>query len=74
MDTPSTIWAGLKVETGILEGVAAEQIISYSWKYGVDLIVISTHGYGGVKCLLLGSVTDRVIRSCEFPALVLPCS
>ncbi len=65
---------GLKVETTILEGAADEQIISYSREHGVDLIVISTHGYGGVKRLLLGSVTDRVIRSCEFPVLVLPCS
>ena len=39
-----------------------------------NLIVTSTHGHGGVKRLLLGSVTDRVIRSCEFPMLVVPCS
>ncbi len=66
--------AGLKVETTILEGAADEQIISYSREHGVDLVVISTHGYGGVKRLLLGSVTDRVIRSCEVPVLVVPCS
>ncbi len=66
--------AGLKVEQTILEGAADEQIIAYSREHGVDLIVISTHGYGGVKRLLLGSVTDRVIRSCEVPVLVIPCS
>ncbi len=66
--------AGLKVETAIQEGAADEQIISYSREHGIDLIVISTHGYGGVKRLLLGSVTDRVIRSCEVPVLVVPCS
>ena len=65
---------GLKVETAILEGAADEQIISYSREHGVDLIVISTHGYGGIKRLLLGSVTDRVLRSCEVPVLVVPCS
>ena len=66
--------AGVKVETTMLEGAADERIISYSREHGVDLIVISTHGYGGVKRLLLGSVTDRVIRSCEVPVLVVPCS
>jgi len=66
--------ADLKVKTTILEGAADEKIISYSREQGVDLIVISTHGYGGVKRLLLGSVTDRVIRSCELPVLVIPCS
>ena len=66
--------AGLKLETTILEGAAEEQIISYSKEHGIDIIVISIHGYGGVKRLLLGSVTDRVIRSCEVPVLVVPCS
>ena len=66
--------AGVKVETTILEGAADERIISYSREHGVDLVVISTHGYGGVKRFLLGSVTDRVIRSCEVPVLVVPCS
>ncbi len=66
--------AGLQVETAILEGAADEQILSYSREQGVDLIVISTHGYGGVKRFLLGSITDRVIRSCEVAVLVVPCS
>ncbi len=66
--------ADLKVETAILEGAVGENIVDYSREHGVDLIVISTHGYGGVKRLLLGSVTDRVIRSCEVPVLVVPCS
>ena len=66
--------AGLKVETTIVEGAASEQIISYSREHSVDLVVMSTHGHGGVRRLLLGSVTDRVIRSCEVPVLVMPCS
>ncbi len=74
LDRVAAELAGGKVETAILEGAADEQIISYSREHGIDLIVISTHGYGGVKRLLLGSVTDRVIRSCEVPVLVIPCS
>ena len=66
--------AGLKVETTIMEGAANEQIISYSREHGVDLVVMSTHGHGGMRRLLLGSVTDRVIRACEVPVLVMPCS
>ncbi len=66
--------AELKVETTILEGAADEQIISYAREHDIDVIVISTHGYGGVKRFLLGSITDRVIRSCEVPVLVVPCS
>ena len=66
--------AGVEAATAILEGAADENIVNYTREHGVDLVVMSTHGYGGVRRLLLGSVTDRVIRSCEVPVLVLPCS
>ena len=66
--------AGIEAETTIREGAAVENIVDYSREHGIDLVVMSTHGYGGVKRLLLGSVTNRVIRSCEVPVLVLPCS
>ena len=66
--------AGVEAETAIREGAADENIVHYSKAHDIDLVVMSTHGYGGVKRLLLGSVTDRVIRSCEVPVLVMPCS
>lgn len=37
----------------------------------VDLIVISTHGYTGVKRAVLGSTTERVVRHATCPVLVL---
>jgi len=36
----------------------------------VDLIVISTHGYRGLKHALLGSTTERVVRHAPCPVLV----
>ncbi len=66
--------AGIKVATSMLEGGAADNIVNYTREHGIDLVVMSTHGFGGIKRLLLGSVTDRVIRSCEVPVLVVPCS
>jgi nucleotide-binding universal stress UspA family protein len=35
-----------------------------------DLIAISTHGHGGVRRLVLGSVTDKVVRGAECPVLI----
>ena len=66
--------AGIDVATAMLEGAAAESIVNYTTEHGIDLVVMSTHGLGGLKRLLRGSVTDRVIRSCEVPVLVVPCS
>jgi nucleotide-binding universal stress UspA family protein len=36
----------------------------------VDLIIISTHGYTGLKHALLGSTTERVVRHAPCPVLV----
>jgi len=36
----------------------------------VDLIIISTHGYTGLKHALLGSTTERVVRYAPCPVLV----
>ena len=63
---------GLKVETAIVAGAVADKILEYAKDHDVDLVALSTHGYGGIKRRLLGSVTDRVIRSSETPVLVLP--
>ena len=63
---------GSRIETAVLEGYAHEKILEYARENGIDLVVISTHGYGGFKRMLLGSVTDRIIRSGELPVLVLP--
>jgi nucleotide-binding universal stress UspA family protein len=37
----------------------------------VDLIILSTHGYTGLKHALLGSTTERVVRHAPCPVLVL---
>ncbi|MCE2404846.1 MAG: universal stress protein [Dehalococcoidia bacterium] len=63
---------GANAETAVVEGYAHEKILEYARENGIDLVVISTHGYGGFKRMLLGSVTDRIIRSGEVPVLVLP--
>ncbi len=68
--------AGIKIETEftVKAGDPSENIIAYAKEHGINLIVMSTHGHGGLRRLLMGSVTDRVVHSCEVPVLVVPCS
>lgn len=39
-------------------------------RHGADLVAMATHGRGGVRRLLLGSVTDKVLRTSVLPLLV----
>ncbi len=63
---------GLDVRTEVREATAPKSIKSYAADNEIDLIVIGTHGRGGIQRMLVGSVTDRVIRSVGVPVLVIP--
>lgn len=57
------------VETAVTEGSPSRQIVRYAENNGCDLIVMGTHGRGGLDRLLLGSVTEKVVRSSSVPVL-----
>lgn len=58
-----------QVEVLVCEGPAAQDILDTAEKRAVDLIVMATHGRSGVRRLLLGSVTEKVIHSAPCPVL-----
>jgi nucleotide-binding universal stress UspA family protein len=47
------------------------EVAEYAEEIGAELIVISSHGYHGVKRLIMGSVAERVIRHAKCSVLVL---
>jgi len=53
------------------EGVAADSILSLAQARKADLIVMGTHGRRGFDRLVLGSVTDRVMRTAPCPVLAI---
>ncbi|PSP86331.1 universal stress protein [Halobacteriales archaeon QS_1_68_17] len=62
--------AGLDAGSEIRLGKPAEEILEYADEAGVDLIVMGTHGRGGLGRRLLGSVTERVVRLSDVPVHV----
>lgn len=58
------------VSAHLLEGRAAEAIGDAAIRIDADLVVVGTHGRTGYRRVLLGSVAERVIRSCERAVLV----
>ncbi|MFK7818330.1 MAG: universal stress protein [Planctomycetaceae bacterium] len=59
------------VQTEVLVGDAGLEIADYAKDHSIGLVVMPSHGYHGMKRLLLGSVTERVVRYCNCPVLVL---
>ena len=58
-----------KCEARILPGLPAEEIVRVAEADKADLVVMGTRGASGLKRLMLGSVADKVIRSCTCPVL-----
>jgi nucleotide-binding universal stress UspA family protein len=48
----------------------ARGILDDAEKNAIDLIALATHGRGGLKRMLLGSVADKVLRGATMPVLV----
>jgi nucleotide-binding universal stress UspA family protein len=63
---------GLAVETRVLVGRAADEVVGLAEKDHAQLIVVGTRAARGVDRLLLGSVADLVVRGATQPVLVVP--
>ena len=59
----------IQPELVVHEGTAPDAILSFADAQKVDVIVMGTHGRRGFDRLMLGSVTDRVMRSANCPVL-----
>jgi nucleotide-binding universal stress UspA family protein len=58
--------------TTSLHGSPAREIVAHAEKTGADLIVIGTHGRGGISHAVLGSVAERVVQKAKRPVLAVP--
>jgi nucleotide-binding universal stress UspA family protein len=59
-----------RVELLVRDGPASEEIVKAAEEQRADVIVMATHGRTGIRHLLLGSVTEKVLRASSCPVLV----
>lgn len=64
--------AGLDCDIELIEGAPHVEIVNQAEKEKAELIVLGTHGRGGLASAILGSVTERVIHRATCPVLVVP--
>ena len=61
----------LKVEIVMREGNVVREILAQAGDSRADLVVIGSHGRGGVQRLVLGSVAEKVLRQATCPVLTI---
>ncbi|MHB1041217.1 MAG: universal stress protein [Eubacteriales bacterium] len=61
---------GIKFTTKILHGHIGETLVKYANDKGIDLIVMGSHGRSSVGRLLLGSVSNYVVKHARCPVLI----
>lgn len=60
---------GVDVVTAVEQGVPHEEILAYADEHGMDMIVMGTQGRTGLDRVLVGSVTERIVRMADVPVV-----
>jgi nucleotide-binding universal stress UspA family protein len=63
---------GIETQVLVTGSRPAETITQVAERQDVDVIMLSTHGQGGLEGALMGSVADRVVRQTYRPVLLVP--
>ncbi len=56
--------------TKVVSGRPCEEIVQYALESTIDIVIIATHGRGGLVHALLGSTTEKVVRKANCPVLI----
>jgi nucleotide-binding universal stress UspA family protein len=64
--------ASVKIERRLESGDPASVVARLVEQEGFDLVVLGTHGRSALAHLVLGSMAQRILRSCPVPVLVVP--
>ena len=64
--------AGVAFESIVTSGPPAVRILEVARDQQADLIVVGSHGGGALAHLLMGSVSERLLRESTLPVLVVP--
>lgn len=60
---------GVKAEGMVVNGYAAEEILTLVESTNADLIIMGTHGRKGIDRILFGSVAEKIVKSSPIPVM-----
>jgi nucleotide-binding universal stress UspA family protein len=65
------LFQGIKHREWVKEGFVSEVLADLIHKLEIDLVVLGTHGRGGIKKVVLGSVAEEIVDSAPCPAVTI---
>ena len=66
---PEEIRDDMDVEALVVQGIPFVEIISTAKKNDIDMIVLGSHGRTGITHMMMGSVSEKVVRKAPCPVL-----
>lgn len=63
---------GISAETEVAVGTPIEKLVEATGRPDIDMVITSTHGYTGLRHVLLGSTAEQLVRLARCPVLVVP--
>lgn len=63
---------GVETEALLIQGPTARKIVDEARRLEADWIVMGSHGHGALRHLLVGSVTEEVLRHAPCPVVLVP--
>jgi nucleotide-binding universal stress UspA family protein len=66
--------AGVETTALLLQGPTVDALLAEAERLAADLVVLGSHGHGAVHDLLVGSVSEGVVRRSKRPVLLVPAN
>lgn len=63
---------GISADTEVAVGTPIEKLVERTKQSDIDMVITSTHGYTGLRHVLLGSTAEQLVRLAHCPVLVVP--
>ena len=60
------------IESEVMDGEPSQAIMSLAEQHTDPLVILASHGRAGLNRLVMGSVTETLMRTSDFPILVIP--
>lgn len=64
--------SGIEARALLIQGSVIEVILRESRKLGIEMIIVGSHGHGAVYNLVIGSVSEGLLKRSPCPVLVIP--